>query len=325
MPKRKEVLTANYRGKTSLIEKKAPFGDHHFRMLVSAVKKALTVNKNRPQGHKRLYASSMAYKTILALVPALAIAMAILSGPAFTEKREVILDKIVDLIYPVENLDHDPTLDDLERSKMQELNQGGKQEIMSSMNRFASHARGVGITGLAAFAVVVFLLLRDVEHSFNYLWGIQKGRRISVQVLRHLGFLVAAPLLAVIWLYFKGWVLSWPIMRPFLDLSLVSVIFPFMGLWLSCALMYALVPNTKVHLRGAVWAGLLASLALEIAREGMNYYTVHVLAHSHVYGALWVFPVILIWFYVSWTIILFGAEVAYYLQDPTGEAMEGRR
>ena len=57
----------------------------------------------------------------------------------------------------------------------------------------------------------------------------------------------------------------------------------------------------------------------------MNYYTVHVLEHSHVYGALWVFPVILIWFYVSWTIILFGAEMAYYLQDPTGEAMEGRR
>jgi membrane protein len=69
----------------------------------------------------------------------------------------------------------------------------------------------------------------------------------------------------------------------------------------------------------------MASLALEIAREIMNYYTVHVLEHSHVYGALWVFPVILIWFYISWTIILFGAEVAYYLQDPLGEAMEGRR
>jgi membrane protein len=318
-------LNTNYRGKTQLKEEKPSFADHQIRLLVTAVKKALIVNKHRPQGHKRLYASSMAYKTILGLVPALAIAMAILSGPAFVEKRQAILDKLVDLIYPVENLDNDPTLDNQEKANMQSLNQAGKQEIMNSMNKFASHARGVGFIGLASFALVVFLLLRDVENAFNYLWGIPKGRKIGVQAFRHLGFLLAAPILAVIWLSFKNWIRGWSMLRPILGISLIPVMTPFLALWLVCSLMYALVPNTKVHLKGAVWAGLLASIVLEIARDGMNYYTVHVLQHSHVYGALWVFPVILIWFYISWTIILFGAEVAYYLQDPTGDAMEGRR
>ncbi len=318
-------MGSNYRGKSPLTERKALGSGHTLSLVLTAIKKTFAHNKNRPQGHKRLYASSMAFKTILALVPALAIGMAILSASAFVEKRAVILDKIVDLIYPVEDLDHDPTLDGQDVAKMEELNQAGKQEIMSSMDKFASHARRVGITGLAAFGVVVFLLLRDVETSFNYLWGIPKGRRIGHQVLRHFVFLVATPLLAVVWLSFKTWIESWSMLRPLLGLSFVPILLPFMALWLGCTLMYALVPNTKVLMRGAVWAGLMASLALEIARELMNLYTVHVLEHSHVYGALWVFPVILIWFYISWTIILFGAEVAFYMQDPTGDAMEGRR
>jgi membrane protein len=306
-------------------EKKVLLKGHTFRLLATAIKKTFMPNKDRPQAHKRLYASSMAFKTILALVPALAIGMAILSGPKFIEQRAVILGKIVDIIYPVEDLDHDPTLNAQERAKMQELNQTGKQEIMTSMDKFASHARRVGFTGLAAFAVVVFLLLRDVENSFNYLWGIPRGRKIRAQLFRHLGLLVAAPLMAVVWLSLKAWIQSWSILRPILGLPLVPAIYSFMALWVFCSLMFYLVPNTKVFLRGAAWAGFLSALALEIAREVMNYYTVHVLEHSHVYGALWVFPVILIWFYVSWTIILFGAELAYFLQDPTGEAMEGRR
>ena len=210
-------------------EKSTLLKGHHFPSFGRGHQENLDPNKDRPQGHKRLYASSMAFKTILALVPALAIAMAILSGPAFVEQREVILGKIVDIIYPVEDLDHDPTLDDQERAKMQELNQTGKQEIMTSMDKFASHARRVGFTGLAAFAVVVFLLLRDVENSFNYLWGIPKGRKIRAQVFRHLGLLVAAPLAAVVWLSFKAWIQSWSLMRPILGLPFVSGIYSLPG------------------------------------------------------------------------------------------------
>ena len=318
-------MGTNYLGKTILRENRAFRPGRNFLLLASAIKKTLIHNKNRPLAHKRLYASSMAFKTILALVPALAIAMAILSGPAFVEKRQVILDKIVYLIYPVEDLAHDPTLDDQERAKMQELNLAGKEEIRSSMDKFASHARRVGFTGFVAFAVVVFLLLRDVEVSFNYLWGIPKGRQIGHQIFRHMGFLVGAPLAAVLWLSIKGWIQSWSILRPVLAISFIPVVYSFLALWIGCSLLYFLVPHTRVHLRGAIWAGFIVAVALEFARDVMNYYTVHVLEHSHVYGALWVFPVILIWFYVSWTIILFGAEVSYYLQDPLGEAMEGRR
>ena len=318
-------MGTNYLGKTPLRERKVLRPGRNFLLLVSAIKKTLIHNKNRPLAHKRLYASSMAFKTILALVPALAIAMALLSGQAFTEKRGAILDKIVDVIYPVEDLEHDPTLNDVDMAKMQTLNQAGKEEIRSSMDKFASHARRVGFTGLIAFAVVVFLLLRDVEISFNYLWGIPKGRPVGAQIIRHMGFLVGAPMAAVLWLTFKGWIQGLALLRPILGLPFIPIFYSFLALWICCSLLFFLVPHTKVHLRGAVWAGFMASLALEIAREIMNYYTVHVLEHSHVYGALWVFPVILIWFYISWTIILFGAEVAYYLQDPLGEAMEGRR
>jgi membrane protein len=295
------------------------------RLLLNAIIKTLRPHKDRPKGHKRLYASSLAFKTILALVPALAIFMAVLSGEAFTEKREVFLDRIVDLIYPIESAQTDPTLDPKESKLLQDLNQNGKQEIRASVNKFAGHARKVGFTGLAVFAVVVFLLFRDVEDSFNYLWGIGKGRRIVHQAFRHLVLFITAPIAAVLWLTVKGWFHGWALNNAVWDGWFFTVGVPFFFLWVGCTLMYALVPNMKVQARAALWAGFVVAFLLEVARRGMNFYTVHVLEKSHVYGALWVFPVILIWFYVSWTIILFGAEVAYYLQDPTGEAMEGRR
>lgn len=81
-------MGTNYLGKTPLRERKVLRPGRNFLLLVSAIKKTLIHNKNRPLAHKRLYASSMAFKTILALVPALAIAMALLSGQAFTEKGE---------------------------------------------------------------------------------------------------------------------------------------------------------------------------------------------------------------------------------------------
>ena len=111
-------MGTNYLGKTPLRERKVLRPGRNFLLLVSAIKKTLIHNKNRPLAHKRLYASSMAFKTILALVPALAIAMALLSGQAFAEKRGVILDKIVDVIYPVEDLEHDPTARNLQISDL---------------------------------------------------------------------------------------------------------------------------------------------------------------------------------------------------------------
>ena len=273
----------------------------------------LRKSPNKMQGHKRLYASSLAFKTALTLVPALAVIMAVLAGSDFSQKREQLLDQIVDVLYPVDAVANDSGLDPSEKKSLQQLNQAGKQQIRRSVQKFAIHSHQAGWLGLLGFAAVVFLLLRDVEGSFNYLWGLEKGRPLFSQITRHTIFLIGAPFLASLILTMKGWVKAIGFFRPMMEGWFFSIFLPFLALWAICSWMYLWIPNTKVDRRSALWTGLLVALLLEAAQNAMNWYTLHVLAGSRVYGALWVIPMILIWFYLSWTVVLFGAEVAFFM------------
>lgn len=284
------------------------------KAIVWAGGKVLSNGDQPRRGHKRLYASSLAFKTILALVPALAIMMAVLSSDAFTQKREQVLDQMVDAIYPVQTQSTHSVLDPSEPQNLQELNQVGKQEIRISMRKFAIYSKNVGLIGFLGFFLVVFLLMRDVEHSFNYLWQVEKPRPLLAQMIRHAAFFIGLPLIGVILLTVRGWAGSLDILHPSFRHWLFTTAFPFAVLWGACAWMYAWIPNAKVETRSAALTGLLAALLLQTARWGMNWYTLKVFERSHVYGALWVFPVILVWFYLSWTILLFGAEVTFFVQ-----------
>ena len=288
--------------------------------LLGAVKRALGREQHQVKGRKRLYASSLAFKTILALVPALAILMAVLAGNAFSEKREQVLDQIVDLLYPVDVSATQSVQDPLERQNLQQLNQAGKQQIRRSVQKFAAYSRKAGFAGFVGFVFVVFLLFLDVEGAFNFLWGLEKGRPLIAQLTRHGTLLIAAPLLASLAMTLKDWVKGWSLVKSSLGAWFVTGCAPFMGLWMLCSAIYLWIPNTKVDRRSALCSGFVVAVLLEGAQNAMGWYTLHVLAGSRVYGALWVVPVILIWFYLSWTVVLFGAEVAFFMDRGRREA-----
>lgn len=283
-----------------------------FKSVFDSVGKVLGKSRRRQSGLKRLYASSLAFKTILALVPALAILMAVLSSDTFSQKREQLLDQIVDAIYPLQTQNSPSVLDPSEPQNLQQLNQVGKQQIRLSVKKFALYSQRAGFIGFMGFLLIVFLLMRDVENSFNFLWEVERPRPLLVQVFRHATFFVGLPLLAVVLLTLKGWAGSLSLFHPSFHHWLFASALPFLVLWAACAWVYIWIPNAMVDKRLALVTGLLAALLLETARWAMNWYTLKVFERSHVYGALWMIPVILVWFYLSWTVILFGAEVAYY-------------
>ena len=266
------------------------------------------------RGIKRLYASSLAFKTILALVPALAILMAVLSSDLFTQQREQLLDQIVDAIYPVQVRSTNSFLDPSEPENLQQLNRVGKQQIRISMRRFEGYSQKAGFFGFLGFFLIVFFLMRDVELSFNDLWCVEKTRPLLPQMVRHGTFFIGLPLIGLLLLTLRGWAGSLNLFHPSFHHWLFATALPFAVLWAACVWMYTWIPNTRVELGTALLTGLLAAFLLETARWGMNWYTLKVFERTPVYGALWMFPVILVWFYLSWTVILFGAEVAYFAQ-----------
>ena len=290
------------------------------RQFLRAVGRAFGRASHNIKGRKRLYASSLAFKTALALVPALAIFMAVLAGDAFTQKREQLLDKIVDVIYPVESSDEADAFGPPEPQNLKQLREAGRQKIHWMVNHFANRAKKMGLAGLAAFAVVVFLLLRDVEDSFNFLWGVDQGRHFLAQFFRFGSLLIGAPLLAILLLTFRGWFQGGYLLKTSFGTWLLSAAVPFLCLWAICGWMYYWIPNAKTSFKTAASSGLLASLLLEVGQWGLGWYTLHIASTSRVYGALWTIPVILLWFYLSWTIVLFGVEVAFFFQQAQNEA-----
>jgi membrane protein len=264
------------------------------------------------RGRKRLYASSLAFKTLLALVPALAISMAVLSADSFADQREQFVNKIVDLIYPVD--DAGLNLDAGEHKGIQRLNQVAKDQIRASVQRFAVHSKKVGLFGLAAFFVVLLLLMRDVEHSFNILWEVGDKRALHSQILRHGILLIGAPLATISVLSLETWMARAKWFDPGFHHWLFTTLVPYLLLGLICAAMYLWIPNTKVAWRSALLAGAVTAFLIETGRRLITWYAVNIVSHSNIYGALWMIPVILLWFYLSWVIILLGAEATYLLQ-----------
>lgn len=285
----------------------------YFMRVVKAIGRVFFSHRRSIQAYKRLYASSLAFKTLLALVPALAILMAVLSNDTFRPQREQLLDQMVNAIYPAETQTGNTFLDPSEPQNLQRLNQMAKQQIRISIKRFAYHSKKVGIIGFIGFLVVVVLLLRDVETSFNFLWGEEKGRPLHKQFVAHGVFFVGLPVLALFLLTLMQSMVGGP-GEGFLSAWLFSSALPFLALWAACSWMYLWFPNTKVEKGPAIWAGLVVTLLLDSTRWAMNWYTYKVVAGSNVYGALWMIPVILLWLYLCWVIILFGAELAHAIQ-----------
>ncbi len=283
-------------------------------------RRLLTLAKQLIRGRKRLYASSLAFKTLLALVPALAISMAVLSADSFADQREQFVNKIVDLIYPVD--DSSLNLDAGEHKGIQRLNQVAKDQIRASVQRFAAHSAKVGLLGLAAFFVVLLLLMRDVEHSFNILWEVGDKRALHAQILRHGILLIGAPLAAITVLSLETWMARESWLSPGFHHWLFTTLVPYLLLGLICAAMYLCIPNTKVAWRPALLAGAVTAFLIETGRRLITWYAVNIVSHSNIYGALWMIPVILLWFYLSWVIILLGAEATYLLQARRQDSSE---
>jgi membrane protein len=169
--------------------------------------------------------------------------------------------------------------------------------------------------GLIVFFLVILFLMRDIEQSFNFLWGVQTSRSFWVQAFRHGILVIGAPILAILVLNLNHWVRNNHLMHPLLHQWIFAVALPFVFLWLVCAWLYHWIPNALVYWNAAFSGGFTAALCLEVGRRVMTWYAVNLVGQSHLYGALWVFPIILLWFYVSWVIILFGAEVSYVVQN----------
>jgi membrane protein len=256
---------------------------------------ALTLRERFKEDHLGLTASSLTFTTIISIVPLLTVALAIFSVfPMFAKMQVGLQQLFVDSLIP----------DNIAR------------QVLSYLGQFATKASKIGWAGAVAFVVSALMLILTIDRQLNNIWRVRTTRHFARRIIVYWTLLTLGPLLLGLSLTFSSYVMSaskgWVSVLPGGVKVLLDAL-EFVVVATGLAAMYRFVPNTRVRGSHALLGGLFSALGLELAKRGLAWYLAKVPTISAVYGAFATVPILLIWIYVAWVIVLLGAVVAAYL------------
>lgn len=193
-------------------------------------------------------------------------------------------------------------------------------------NRMLATTQGGVIAGVGVILLLysVLKLLSTIEDNFNEIWQIKKGRTIIRKVTDYLAIMVFAPILIVasgaMSVFLKAQVdgamegFEWLQRLDFVGAFLLKLL----GIFLMGCLftfIYMVLPNTKVHFKSAIIAGIISAVAFDLLEWAYINFQVGVVRFNAIYGSFAALPLFLIWMQYSWFIVLFGAELSFAYQN----------
>lgn len=242
-------------------------------------------------------AASLSYTSTLALVPALALALAILAAfPAFAGVRDSVLDLVLSNFIPDTGM------------KM--------NEALESFIAAAGELTTIGIAGLIVTSV---LLLLTIEGAFNRIFRVVKPRPIFARLVVFWTVITVSPLLVGLSFSVSGYFSA---LRNVLGGTETGLVSPFISAALpivlsaiAFSLIYMAVPNRRVRLYDGLVGGVIAALLFAALRYGFTSFVAGMPTYQAIYGAVAAVPVFLVWLFLSWNVILAGAVIAAALPD----------
>ena len=186
----------------------------------------------------------------------------------------------------------------------------------------ATKPHALGITGLLFVLSTVFGFMRNVEQSFNRIWGVRRTRGVLRAVSDYLLVTVLLPFAAAAVLGVTAALESTRLTELLGPLAIVLRSTQYLIIASSFCLIYWVVPNTRVRFRYALLGGLVAGLLWAVMSWGYIKFQFGLARYALFFSTFALFPLFLMWIYTSWLILLFGAVVAYAYQNEKTFAME---
>lgn len=231
-------------------------------------------------------AAALTYQTLFAMVPLLTITYTLSTAfPSLHGMGDELQNFVFDNIVP-ENV-------------------GVVQEYLQE---FSSQARSLSIPSLGVLAITAFVMMFTIEKTFNEIWNIKEPRHGFQRILMYWAILSLGPALMFVGLGITIYLFSLPLLTDVTGTSNALALLPIFLNGAVFALMYITVPNCVVPLRHGLLGGLVVAIAFELVKQLFG----SVMSRSDmavIYGTYAAVPLFLIWLYVSWTIVLFGAEL----------------
>jgi membrane protein len=252
-------------------------------------------------GELNLRAMGLVYTTLLSLVPLAAFGFAVLKGLGVHRDLEPL---IYEFLHPIG-----------ERAGA----------LTTQFMDFVDYVRGdvLGSVGLAFLLYTVISTIQKLEEAFNFAWHVERPRSVMRRVSEYLSLMVIGPIFIVVVFSLFGAVANHSSMRwltqhePFGTIvRAFGVIGPFLFVTGVFTFLYHFVPNTRVRFKAALIGGLVAGLLW--AASGALFARIVAASAQMVaiYAGFAIFLAALIWIYLSWLILLIGAQLSFYVQNP---------
>ena len=258
---------------------------------------ALTLRERLREDRLAQTASSLTFSTVIALVPLFTVALAIFSAlPAFGKLEGTVQQWLVSSLVP----------DHIART------------VLKYLQLFSTKASRLGWGGGVVLLFSALTMVVTVDRALNAIWRVRRKRSLLQRVTMYWAALTLGPLILGLSVTATTYLMSSGKGLVAYVPAFVSWLWNFVefGIMASVlATIYRVVPHTPVRLAHALTGGLLAALSLELVKRLLAWYLSSVPAYSMIYGAFATVPILLIWIYLVWLVVLLGAVVTAYLPE----------
>jgi membrane protein len=280
---------------------RALFGPHTAQQnplarLLRALRYPYAIIRDLLDGELTLRATGLVYATILALIPLIALSFAVLK--AFGAHRDMR-----------------PFLNEFFRP----VGDAGTQ-IVDRLMELAENVSG-GLVGMVGFALLLWTLVgavNKIEDSLNYVWRVQRGRSIPRRVVEFAVLVTVGPLVVATVIAFaklaSDSVSSYTFAARAMDLLIGFAPYAIVtGLFTA---LYVLIPNTRVRIMPALIGGLVAGVLWAATGKAFTALVIYTSRLTLVYAGFAIVVALFLWTYLGWLILLAGAQLAFYVQNP---------
>lgn len=269
--------------------------------IIKLVRLIIVMSRQLFGGQLSLRAMSLVYTTLLSFVPLLAVSFSVLKGFGVHNQIEPLLLRFLAPLGP----------------------QGS--EIAARVLGFVENIKvGVlGSLGLLFLLYTVVSLTQKVEASFNYIWQVAHLRSFAQRFSSYLSVILIGPVLVFAALGVTASVTSNTLVQQLVSIEpfgrlflIIGKLIPYLLVTAAFTFLYIFIPNTRVHWRAALIGGLVAGVLWETSGWAFAAFIANSSKYAAIYSGFAILILLLIWLYLSWLILLLGAQVAFYLQYP---------
>lgn len=241
-----------------------------------------------------LTAGSLTFTTLIALVPLFTVMLAVFSAfPMFANFQGALEKYFLQTLVP----------------------EAIARPVLKTLTQFAGNARSIGGVGALTLAFTAVATMLTIDRSLNAIWRVRQPRPLAQRVLVYWAALTLGPLVIGVSLSATSYAVS--ASRGFVGgmpewISALIGVFEFVLLALAMAGLFHYVPNVWVRWRHAFAGGVFVAAAFEAAKAGLAWYVKAVPNFSALYGTFATLPILLLWIFLGWVIVLLGAVIAAY-------------